>query len=127
MKAQKLNDSIVTMFTNIINEQFEAVSKGQKVYDSIPEMFKFMRNKQLETIKESNKVTDVKSIKDQTMFMFLLCEAIFKSKLNLGNDKNIVPEQIAMFVYHNIVISGLHNCPDVYINDMKKVVKNLIN
>lgn len=124
MKTKTVNESIITMFTNIINEQFKAVSKGEKIYDSIPDMFKFMRTKQLETIKELN--LNDKMLTNQTLFMFLLCESIYKSDLDLGKDKNIIPEQIAIFVYRNIVYTGLHTCPDVYINDMKKVVKSLI-
>lgn len=112
-----LSEQINELFVSMLNDQINT-----KIYSSIPELFKNMRSNQLQMINNSGMKKDVDLIKHPTTFCYMLVKAFCKSDL-----KDLQPQEIATYIYHNIVLTGIHTCPDTIIGNMENEAKRILN
>ena len=120
-KFQQVNKKIINSLICELNKQSET-----KFYKTGKEFFIHLKEVQENVIIDSGIKRDKKRIMNATNFMFQLGEAMyhFSDKLKYKNIDHLAKE-IADYIYHTIVLTGIHNCPDVHWFSVEKLIKKI--
>lgn len=116
-KFQIINIQIIELFTSMLNEEIET----SKHNGNIPQLFKNMRGAQLDLIRCSGLKKDVNLISNPSVFCYMLANAFVKANFK---PETKTAKGISDIIYHNIVFTGIHSCPDTIMKNIENLVKN---
>lgn len=118
-QGQILFEKTQARFVDIFNEQIKL-----KQYPDSKSLFFYMYDEYKKIIED----LQIKRKKNQWLrgkyFMYQLAQAAFKSDVFPQKLDHDLPQKIWDFIYGGMVLTALHNCPDVEIGAIKKLIKD---
>ena len=114
-KFQQYNDAVVEKFVQMIDKAF--VQNNMR-FDQV---LKDMRDEQMRILDDVGVNRNYKLAVHQTTFMYQAGIALSQSRTG----KRWTSKTIAQFLYSNMVLTGLHPCPDVDKPKVERLIQEI--